>query len=68
MNENKNLIDIKQNPLDLFNKWYEEAKLKAEEVLSKIKAGKDFIELAKEYSEDKASYKDGGVLYAPPAR
>ena len=40
----------------------EEAKLKAEEVLLKIKAGKDFIELAKEYSEDKASYKDGGML------
>ena len=28
MNENKNLIDIKQNPLDLFDKWFEEAKLK----------------------------------------
>ena len=28
MNEKKNLIDIKQNPLDLFNKWFEEAKLK----------------------------------------
>ena len=40
----------------------EEAKLEAEEVLLKIKAGKDFIELAKEYSEDKTSYKDGGML------
>ena len=28
MNENKNLIDIKQNPLDLFDKWFAEAKLK----------------------------------------
>ena len=28
MNENINLIDIKQNPLDLFDKWFEEAKLK----------------------------------------
>ena len=28
MNEKKNLVDIKQNPLDLFNKWFEEAKLK----------------------------------------
>ena len=28
MNENKNLIDIKQNPLDLFDKWFGEAKLK----------------------------------------
>ena len=27
MNENKNLIDIKQNPLALFDKWFEEAKL-----------------------------------------
>ena len=40
----------------------DEAKLEAEEVLLKIKAGKDFIELAKEYSEDKASYKNGGML------
>ena len=28
MNENKNLIDIKLNPLDLFDKWFAEAKLK----------------------------------------
>ena len=28
MNEKKNLVDIKQNPLDLFDKWFEEAKLK----------------------------------------
>ncbi len=28
MNENKNLIDVKQNPLDLFGKWFAEAKLK----------------------------------------
>ena len=28
MNENKNLIDIIQNPLALFDKWFEEAKLK----------------------------------------
>ena len=40
----------------------EEAKSQAEEILIKIKAGKDFIELAKEYSEDKASYKEGGML------
>ena len=40
----------------------EEAKSQAEEVLLKIKAGKDFIELAKEYSEDEASYKEGGML------
>ena len=40
----------------------EEAKLKAEDVLLKIKSGGNFIKLAKEYSEDKASYKDGGML------
>ena len=28
MNEKKNLIDIKQNPLDLFDEWFAEAKLK----------------------------------------
>ena len=40
----------------------EEAKSQAEEILLKIKAGKDFIELAKKYSEDEASYKEGGML------
>ena len=40
----------------------EEAKSQAKEILLKIKAGKDFIELAKEYSEDEASYKEGGML------
>jgi len=40
----------------------EEAKSQAEEILLKIKAGKDFIQLAKEYSEDEASYKEGGML------
>ena len=28
MNEKKSLIDIKQNPLDLFDEWFAEAKLK----------------------------------------
>ena len=28
MNENKSLININENPLDLFNKWFAEAKLK----------------------------------------
>ena len=28
MNENKNLIDINENPLNLFNKWFAKAKLK----------------------------------------
>ena len=40
----------------------DEAKSKAEEVLQKIKGGEDFIELAKEFSEDEASKKDGGML------
>ena len=39
-----------------------EAKLKAEEVFRKIKSGADFIQLAKEFSEDEASKKDGGML------
>ena len=28
MNENNNLIDIHENPLDLFTKWFEEANSK----------------------------------------
>ena len=39
-----------------------EAKLKAEEVFRKIKSGGDFIQLAKEFSEDEASKQDGGML------
>lgn len=38
-----------------------EAKKKAEEVLAKVKAGEDFAELAKEYSED-SSASSGGDL------
>ena len=40
----------------------DEAKSKANEVLRKVKAGGDFIQLAKEYSEDEASGQNGGVL------
>ena len=40
----------------------EEAKSNAKEILLKIKAGEDFIKLAKEYSEDKTTYNDGGLL------
>jgi len=40
----------------------EEAKLKAEDILLKVKSGKSFTKLAKDYSEDKASYKEGGML------
>lgn len=40
----------------------EEAKKKAEDALAKLKAGKDFAELAKEVSQDKSTKKDGGNL------
>lgn len=39
-----------------------EVKVKAEEVLKEAKAGKDFAELAKQYSQDEASAKNGGDL------
>jgi len=37
-------------------------KISVNELLKKIKAGEDFAELAKKYSTDKASAKNGGVL------
>jgi foldase protein PrsA len=40
----------------------EDAKNKAEEVLKKVKAGGNFKQLAKEYSEDEASKLKGGLL------
>ncbi len=39
-----------------------EAKKKAEEIIEKLKNGEDFSALAKEYSDDEASKKDGGNL------
>ncbi len=40
----------------------EEAKAKAEEVLQKVKAGGNFEQLAKEFSEDETSKQKGGLL------
>lgn len=40
----------------------EEAKSKAEEILQEIKSGGDFIQLARESSEDEASKLEGGML------
>ena len=39
-----------------------EAKKKIEEILAKVKAGEDFAKLAKQYSEDPGSAKQGGDL------
>jgi peptidyl-prolyl cis-trans isomerase D len=40
----------------------EEVKAKAEAVLKEVRAGRDFAELAKKYSEDEATAKNGGDL------
>ena len=39
-----------------------ESKLKAEELLEKLKEGKDFIQLVQEFSEDENSKEEGGML------
>jgi len=43
-------------------KGVEEARKKAEDVLKQVKSGGNFADLAKKYSEDTASAKDGGSL------
>lgn len=44
----------------------EEAKKRAEEVLSKLKEGQDFSQLAKEYSDDPGSKDNGGTYENAP--
>jgi len=60
----KNLEDDlnRQKGLRMAQTINNEARLKAEEVFRKIKSGGDFIQLAKEFSEDEASKQDGGML------
>lgn len=54
-------ILIKVDP-DEQKKVKEEKKAKAEEIVAKARAGEDFSELAKQYSEDTKTKNKGGVL------
>lgn len=49
-------------PADASESVKKEKKVKAEEVLAKIKKGEDFSELAKQYSDDAATKNRGGVI------
>lgn len=53
------LISVKENATD---EDKEKAKKKAEEIIEKLKNGEDFAKLAKKYSDDDESKKDGGNL------
>lgn len=53
------LISVDENATDADK---EKAKKKAEEIIEKLKNGEDFAKLAKEYSDDDESKKDGGNL------
>ena len=56
-------IDVKNDAKDEEKKKAEsEALEKAKKVIKELKAGKDFAELAKEYSKDETSAKNGGSL------
>lgn len=53
------LISVDKNATD---EDKEKAKKKAEEIIEKLKNGEDFAKLAKKYSDDDESKKDGGNL------
>lgn len=53
------LISVDENATDADK---EKAKKKAEEIIEKLKNGEDFAKLAKKYSDDDESKKDGGNL------
>lgn len=53
------LISVDENATD---EDKEKAKKKAEEIIEKLKNGEDFAKLAKKYSDDDESKKDGGNL------
>ncbi len=53
------LISVDENTTDADK---EKAKKKAEEIIEKLKNGEDFAKLAKKYSDDDESKKDGGNL------